>query len=227
MIVITGASGGIGGALIPDLAKLDRVLGLYHRTQPRAPAAERVELERVDLRDKAAIAAWVARRRASLGRVTLVHCATASIDGFIAQYAEADWDQVMDVNLKGAFLLTQALLPVMMVERWGRIIHLSSVVAEDGEPGAAAYGASKAGLAGFSRGLAKEYARFNVTSNVLQLGFFEAGLGGRLPEERRARILERIPSRKFGAVADIAAAVEFVMRCDYLTGSTIRIDGAI
>jgi 3-oxoacyl-[acyl-carrier protein] reductase len=213
--------------LIPDLAKLDRVLGLYHRTQPRAPAAERVELESVDLRDKAAIAAWVARRRASLGRVTLVHCATASIDGFIAQYAEADWDQVMDVNLKGAFLLTQALLPVMMVERWGRIIHLFFRGRGGRRARRRRVRGEQGGLAGFSRGLAKEYARFNVTSNVLQLGFFEAGLGGRLPEERRARILERIPSRKFGAVADIAAAVEFVMRCDYLTGSTIRIDGAI
>lgn len=227
MIVISGASGGIGGALVPDLAKLDRVLGLYHRTQPEAVASERLELESVDLRDKAAIADWIARRRTSLGRVTLIHCATVSIDGFVAQYAEEAWDQVMDVNLKGVFLLTQALLPVMMVERWGRIIHLSSVVAQDGEAGAAAYGASKAALSGFSRGLAREYARFNVTSNVLQLGFFEAGLGGKLPEERRARIIERIPSRKFGAVADIAAAVEFVMRCDYLTGSTIRIDGAI
>jgi NAD(P)-dependent dehydrogenase (short-subunit alcohol dehydrogenase family) len=227
MIVISGASGGIGSALIPDLVRLDPVLGLYHRTRPGVAPDPRVELESVDLRDKGAITDWVAGRRPSLSRVTLIHCATVSIDGLLAQCSEEAWDHAMDVNLKGVFLLTQALLPVMMVERWGRIIHLSSVVAEEGEAGAVAYGASKAGLWGFSRGVAKEYARFNVTSNVLQLGFFESGLGRRLPEERRAKIIERIPSRKFGAVADIAAAVEFVMRCDYLTGSTIRIDGAI
>ena len=227
MIVISGVSGGIGGALVRDLLPLDRVLGVYHLTVPDLIANDRLDIESVDLSDKGAIKDLIARRRSSLTRVTLIHCATVSIDGLIAKYSEEAWGEVMDVNLKGVFLLTQALLPVMMVERWGRIVHLSSVVAERGEVGAIAYGASKAGLSGLSRGLAKEYARFNVTSNVLQLGFFESGLGQKLPEDRRAQIIEQIPSRRFGATRDIAAAIEFVMRCDYVSGSTISIDGAI
>lgn len=227
MIVISGVSGGIGGDLVRDLLPLDRVLGIFHRTVPNLIASDRLELESVDLSDRAAIKHMIARRRPSFSRLTLIHCATVSIDGLIAQYSEESWDKVMDVNLKGVFSLTQSLLPVMMAERWGRIIHISSIVAEKGEAGAIAYGASKAGLSGFSRGLAKEYARFNVTSNVLRLGFFESGLGAKLPADRRARIMEQIPSRRFGATRDIAAAVEFVMRCDYVSGSTISIDGAI
>ena len=227
MIVMTGVSGGIGSALVGDLLSLDRVIGIYHHTTPNLIASDRLNLERVDLSDRGVIESLVARQRSSLQRVTLIHCATVSIDGLIARYSEANWDRMMDVNLKGVFLLTQALLPAMIVERWGRIICLSSVVAEKGEVGAIAYGTSKAGLSGFSRGLAKEYGRFNITSNVFQLGFFEAGLGAKLPEEKRARIVERIPSRRFGATRDIAAAIEFVMRCDYVNGSTITIDGAL
>lgn len=227
MIVLSGASGGIGKEMIPMLLKDHAVIGLYHAHRPEFPASERLMLDAVDLASASDVSAFAKRREASFERVTLVHGAVQSIDGLAAQYAEEDWDRVMDVNLKGNFLLTKALLPIMMQQRWGRIIHLSSVAGVEGVPGVLAYAASKTGLLGISRVLAKEYARYDVTSNVLKLGYFETGLIHQLTPPHREKILNAIPNKKLGKVEEIVRAVNFLIQSDYVNGSVISIDGGM
>ncbi|MDP7182446.1 MAG: SDR family NAD(P)-dependent oxidoreductase [Alphaproteobacteria bacterium] len=227
MIVLTGASGGIGAALLSVLTEIDHVIGIYNATPPETPESDRLSFEQVDIRDLGAIAAFVEKRKKDLSRVTVVHGAVSSIDGLAAELSESDWDTVMGINLKGNFLLTQALLPAMIAEKWGRIIHLSSVVGTNGVPGTLAYSASKTGLQGMSAVLAREYARFNITSNILVLGYFEVGLIETLSEEQRKDIVARIPGKKLGAVSNIAEAVAFLVRSDYTNAAVINLDGGL
>ncbi len=227
MIILSGASGGIGQRIIPLLLEDHQVIGLYGKNRPVGPPSERLFLEQVDITDAGQIKAFVEKWKDRLSRITLVHGAAQNIDGLAAQYREEDWDKVLEVNLKGDFLLTKALLPIMMQDRWGRIIHLSSYVGIEGIPGAIGYAASKAGLLGLSRVLAKEYARFEVTSNVLRLGYFEVGLIQQLSEKNRNQILESIPSKKLGKVENIVHAIRFLIQSDYVNGAVISMDGGM
>lgn len=227
MIVASGASGGIGRAALPLLTAADRVIGLYNRKRPDAPADSRIEYSQLDLSSEAAINAFVERSKATLERITLVHFAAKSQDHLAVHFPEGDWDQVMGVNLKGDFLLSKALVPLMIKQSWGRIIHISSVVGMNGAPGTIAYAASKTGLIGLSRVLAKEYARFGITSNVLCLGYFDAGLIETLTDQAREKIRAQIPSRRFGNVAEVAKAIRWLIDSDYVNGAVVNIDGGI
>jgi NAD(P)-dependent dehydrogenase (short-subunit alcohol dehydrogenase family) len=133
----------------------------------------------------------------------------------------------MGVNLRGNFLLTKALIPHMISDRWGRFVHISSLGGMEGNPGTIAYSTSKAGLVGMSRVLAKEYARFNITSNILVLGAFETGMYLKLPDELKKEILDRIPSRSLGNVSNIVNAVDFLIKSEYVNASVINIDGGM
>jgi 3-oxoacyl-[acyl-carrier protein] reductase len=227
MVILSGASGGIGKAIIPLLLKDYQVVGLYNKNRPDLPLSDNLFLERVDITDSTSVKSFVDKWKDKLGRMALVHGAVQSIDGLAVQYGEADWDRVIDVNLKGDFLLTKALLPLMVQNRWGRIIHVSSFAGVEGVPGIIGYAASKAGVLGLSRVLAKEYARFDVTSNVLKLGYFEAGLFHRLSEKIRSDILNKIPHGKLGGVENIAHAIRFLIQSDYVNGAVISIDGGM
>jgi 3-oxoacyl-[acyl-carrier protein] reductase len=127
--------------------------------------------------------------------------------------------------LTGAFLMSRALLKVMMKEKWGRIINVSSVVAQSGAPGTAAYAAAKAGLLGLTATLAKEYARFNITVNCLTLGYFSEGLIHTIPDSAKQALLGRIPLRRLGAHADVAGAVRYLMGAAYTTGARLDVTG--
>ncbi len=228
MIIVTGASGGIGRALVSQLAGADGVIGTYNKSKrPAQGKAKGVEFEKVDLSDEASVKDFVDRRKPGLKRITVVHCAAKSINKLVVRFDAQDWDDVLDVNLRGNFLLNKALIPLMIRDHWGRIIHVSSVVGMHGTPGTAAYASSKTGLIGLSRVLAKEYARFGVTSNVLCLGYFEVGLIESLAEGAREEIRLRIPSRNFGKVADIANAVRWLMQAEYVNGAQINMDGGL
>ena len=227
MIILTGASGGVGKELLEHLVKLDDVVGVYNASVPITPKSNRLTFEQLNLEEPAEIKSFVKKLEPKLSRVTLVHCATLKIDGLAVNYAQSDWDRVMRVNLRGSFLLAQALLTHMIHEHWGRIIHFSSLGGIQGSASTIAYSTSKTGLIGMSRVLAKEYARFNITSNIIVLGYFEMGLFHELREDLKKELLERVPSKSFGKALDIANAIEFLIRSGYVNGSTINIDGGI
>jgi NAD(P)-dependent dehydrogenase (short-subunit alcohol dehydrogenase family) len=227
MILVTGASGGIGRSIVPHLASFDAVMGLYNQTVPAAASSDRVSFEPLDLTASSSVAEFVRRNRSRLTRLTVVLLAARKTDGLLVEFDEAAWDSTLATNVTSSFLLLKHLLPLMMAERWGRIVHVSSVAALRGAAGATAYGTSKAAVHGLSRGLAKEYGRFNITSNVLELGYFDVGLIDALPAETRQKLINEIPSRALGRPANIVHAVEFLMKAEFVNGTVIGIDGGI
>ena len=227
MIILTGASGGIGQEIINHLSVLDDVVGLYNKTRPYGHKKSNITYEKVNIEDKSEVDCFVENWKKKLTNITLVHSAAANSDGLAVNYSLADWDKVLGVNLRGNFILTQALLPCMMKDNWGRVVHVSSNVAIDGEVGTLAYSASKSGLIGMSRVLGKEYARFKITSNVLVLGAFNTGLFLELSNEQKNKIQKKIPSKKLGNSSNIVNAIDFLIKSEYVNGSTITIDGGI
>lgn len=227
MFVLTGASGGIGHMLIPSLLETDDLLGVYHSKRPDFNSCEGLYLEQLDIRNPEKIRGFVERLQPQLKKISLLHFAVENIDGLALTFKEEDWDRVFSVNLKGNFSLTRCLLPIMIQNKWGRIIHISSIVGFHGTPGTIAYASSKTGLLGMSRVLAKEYGRYGITSNVLNLGYFDVGLIHQLSEEKRKGLLKQIPSKSFGSVSNIVSAIHFLMEADYVNGAVIDIDGGL
>lgn len=227
MIILTGASGGIGRAILPALSKLDHVTAVYHSKQPDIAGLERVMPQQIDLTSEREVNDFATKMKDKLTRITLVHAAALSRDSLAAKLDLNDWDQAINVNLRGDFLLTRAMLMPMIAEKWGRVIHISSVAGMRGVPGTLAYSTAKTGLLGMSRVLANEYARFGITSNVLVAGYFNTGLIETLSEKMRQDIIESIPSKRLGEPSNIVNAIEFLMKSEYVNGSTINIDGGI
>ena len=227
MIILTGASGGIGQAILPELVKLDNVIAIYNNKLPDISELDGVTAHKVDLTSEREVTMFAEIIKGKISRVTLIHAAALSRDCIAARFSAEDWDQVLNVNLRGNFLLTRAMLIPMIEEKWGRIIHISSVSAMRGVQGTFAYSTAKTGLLGMSRVLANEYARFGITSNVLAPGYFNAGLIDTLTEKARKKIMEAIPSGQLGDPANIANAVEFILKSEYVNGSVINIDGGI
>jgi NAD(P)-dependent dehydrogenase (short-subunit alcohol dehydrogenase family) len=227
LIVLTGASGGIGQELVECLQERHEVLGTYNSSPPANPVNEKVYYEKLDITDAQEVNEFVEKWRQKLSSITIVHMAVCNIDGLVARYSEEDWDRVMKVNVQGDFLLTQALLPFMVEQNWGRIIHISSLAGVRGEKGTAAYSASKTSIAAMARVMAQEYARFNITSNTLILGYFETGLYSKLSANHRNEILTQIPAQSLGEVYNIANAVNFLIESGYVTGAEINIDGGM
>ena len=225
MIILTGASGGIGRQVIKHLVKIDNVMGIYNKTRPKAISGPGYVYKKLDLSDAVQVKRFVKENEGKLKKVTLLNLAAQKKDGLVAGYSESDWDNMLSVNLKGSFLLIKALLPHMIAERWGRIINVSSLGGIQGKVGTASYSTVKMGLIGFSKVLAKEYARFNITTNVLILGYFKSGLFNGLSNDYKKELINRIPSGALGEVSNIANAVEFLIKSEYVNGAAINIDG--
>ena len=227
MIILTGASGGIGRAILSFLSKLDKVIAISHSKVINVDELDGVEPYQVDLTSEIEVNEFVSKIKSKLSKVVLIHAAAISLDNLAVKFDTKDWNQSMSLNLNSNFFLTRALLATMIRDDWGRIIHVSSIAGMKGVPGTIAYSTAKTGLLGMSKVLANEYARFGVTSNVLILGYFNTGLIDTLSEKSRQKILESIPSKRLGAPSNIVNAVDFLIKSEYVNGSTINIDGGI
>ena len=150
-------------------------------------------------------------------------------DGLALRMKKEGWDAVLATNLTGAFLAIQQVLHGMVRERWGRIVNISSVVAESGNPGQANYVASKAGLIGLTKSLAQELASRNITVNAVAPGFIETDMTASLSQELKDGMLNRIPLKRFGKAEEVAAAVKFLASEDaaYITGQVLRVNGGM
>ena len=159
----------------------------------------------------------------------LVNNAGITRDGLLMRMSEEQWDSVLNVNLKGAFLCSRAAVRGMMRKRWGRIISLSSVVALAGNPGQVNYAASKAGLIGLTRTLSKEVASRNITVNAVAPGFIATDMVDALSDEMKAKVMERIAMGRFGTAEDVAGVIAFLasQEASYVTGQVIGIDGGL
>ncbi|AFL90030.1 3-oxoacyl-(acyl-carrier-protein) reductase [Terriglobus roseus DSM 18391] len=236
--LVTGASQGIGRAIALELAKAGATVALAARNEGKL-AEVKAEIEAaggtaeafaLDVSNEEAIKAGAKDILAKLGAVhILVNNAGVTRDGLVLRMKSADWDDVLTTNLKGAFLLTQALLQPMMKARWGRIINISSVNGELGAPGQANYAASKAGLIGLTKSLAREFASRNITVNAVAPGFIETDMTHVLTEDQKKAMLGAVPLGRAGTVDDIAAAVRFLAgeESSYITGHTLDVNGGL
>jgi len=236
--VVTGAGRGIGRAIALKFAAEGANVACVSRTQQNSEkvAAEIRALGRqawahaVDVADAAAVNAAAGKILAGCGKVdVLVNNAGVTRDNLLMRMDEAEWDAVLDTNLKGAFLVTKAFSRAMIKQRSGRIINVASVIGLVGNAGQSNYAASKAGLIGFTKSAARELASRGITVNVIAPGFIETDMTAVLKEELRAGILKGIPLGSFGQPDDIAGAALFLASpaARYLTGQVLTVDGGM
>lgn len=157
--------------------------------------------------------------------INLIHCAGLSLNGRV--HKQANWDEVMKVNLTSAFLCAKHFLPLMQEDNYGRIVFCGSVVPRIGVPGTCAYSAAKAGLLSLAKSIAVENGHQNITANVLELGYFDEGMGRKLPEDFKGKTMEKIPARRFGSSEEFIRSVEFLVDCGYVNGSLIPVTGGL
>jgi 3-oxoacyl-[acyl-carrier protein] reductase len=184
----------------------------------------------LDLTSQDSIKEAVAAAIKEAGRIDiLVNNAGVTKDGFAVRMRKEDWDFVLSINLTGAFLITQQVLPGMIKERWGRIINMASVVGLSGNPSQANYVASKAGIIGLTKGLAQEVGSRNITVNAVAPGFIETDMTAKLPQEVKDRMLGAIPLKRGGKPEDIASAVAFLAsdEASYITGHILSVNGGM
>ena len=227
MIILTGASGGIGQAILPSLAELDNVIAISHSKPINVDQLDGIESYQVDLTSESQVNEFVLKIKNKLSKVVLIHAAVISLDNLAVKFETEDWNQSINLNLNGNFFLTRALLTTMIEDGWGRIVHMSSIAAIKGVSGTIAYSTAKTGLLGMSKVLANEYARFGITSNVLIPGYLDTGLIDTLDEKSRLKILKSIPSKKLGSPSNIVNAIDFLIKSEYVNGSSINVDGGI
>lgn len=234
LALVTGGSGEIGAACARALAGRGHPVAFtYHRRREAAEALARELGGRaypLDLRDSASIRETARRVEGELGAVlVLVHTAGAIKDALLPFLSEADWDAIQEVNLKGPALLTKALIKGMLGARWGRVVCVASASGVGGQIGQTHYSAAKGGLIAFTKALAKEAARYEVTVNAVAPGFIDTGILEAVPEEQIRRQLELVPLRRMGRPEEVAELVAFLASeaAGYITGQTIRIDGGL
>jgi len=236
--VITGAGRGIGRAIALKFAAEGADVACVSRT---AENSEKVAREiralgrkawalAVDVADAGAVTAAAEKILAECGRVDiLVNNAGVTRDGLLMRLSDADWDTVLNTNLKGAFLVTKAFCRAMIKQRSGRIINISSVIGLIGNAGQCNYAASKAGLIGFTQSAAREVASRGITVNALAPGFIETDMTAGLNLELRQELLKKIPLNRFGQPEDIADAALFLASpaARYITGQVLAVDGGL
>jgi 3-oxoacyl-[acyl-carrier protein] reductase len=236
--LVTGASQGIGRACALALAAEGATVALAARNVEKleavaaeiAAAGGTARAYALDVSSEDSIKSAAKAVLADLGAVhILVNNAGITKDGLALRMKLADFDDVLRTNLTGAFLLTQAVISSMMKARWGRVINITSVVGETGAAGQANYAASKAGLIGLTKSLAREFASRSITVNAVAPGFIQTAMTDALTDDQKSGILTQIPLARYGTDADIAAAVTFLAgdSAGYITGHTLDVNGGM
>jgi 3-oxoacyl-[acyl-carrier protein] reductase len=236
--VVTGAGRGIGRAIALKFAAEGADVVCVSRTAENSKkVANEVRVlgrkawaHAVDVADAAAVSAAAEKILTECGKVDiLVNNAGVTRDGLLMRMSDADWDAVLNTNLKGAFLVTKAFSRSMIKQRSGRIINISSVIGLIGNAGQCNYAASKAGLIGFTQSCARELASRSITVNAIAPGFIETDMTSELKEEMKTELLKRIPLGIFGQADDIAGAALFLAgpSARYVTGQVLTVDGGM
>jgi len=238
--LVTGASRGIGRAIAVALAQGGASVALNYAGNEAAAqealaavlaaGAPKARLYRFDISDSAACSKAVEEVVAEFGGLhVLVNNAGIAIDQLLMRLKDEDWKRQLDVNLTGAFNLTRAVTRPMMKARGGSIVNLSSVVGEMGNAGQVAYAASKAGLIGLTKSVARELASRNIRCNAVTPGFIDTDMTSALPEAARTRMMESIPLARLGSAVDVANAVCFLAsdQAAYVTGEVLKVNGGM
>ena len=236
--LVTGASQGIGRAVALRLAKDGALVALAARNVDKleSVAAEitaaggTAQAFALDVADEASIRACAKAVVAHFGRLEiLVNNAGITRDVLALRMKRQDWDDVLNTNLTGTFLLTQACMSALLKAKWGRVINIASVVGETGQAGQANYAASKAGMIGLTKSLARELGSRGITVNAVAPGYIETAMTAILNEEQKSAMTSQVPLARAGTDADVAGAVAFLASEDaaYVTGHTLDVNGGM
>jgi 3-oxoacyl-[acyl-carrier protein] reductase len=233
--LVTGSTRGIGRAIAETLASCGARVAVVGRDASKASeVAARISPDArgfgCDVSDVASVTALVAAVEEAFGHVDiLVNNAGLTRDNIMLRLKDDDWDAVIDANLRGAFVAIRAVTRGMMKRRWGRIINIASVVGLVGNKGQTNYAASKAGLIGLTKSVAKEFASRNILANAIAPGFIETDMTGAMTAEARAAIIGSIPLERLGSPRDVASIVAFLAsdHAAYITGQVVVVDGGM
>ena len=237
--LVTGASRGIGAVIARRLAEAGVKVGVNYLSSPESAeevvssiisAGGEALMVEGDVSQEKPAKSTVQQVVSNWGRIDiLVNNAGINRDRLLLRMNTDDWDQVIQVDLRGAFLCTRFVMPHLIKQRSGRVVNISSVVGISGNPGQANYAAAKAGLIGFTKSVAREVASRNVTVNALAPGYITTGMVEKLSEAAREKILSRIPMGRFGVAEDVSEAVVFLCSkgASYITGEVLTIDGGM
>ncbi|SEN20829.1 3-oxoacyl-[acyl-carrier-protein] reductase [Stigmatella aurantiaca] len=240
VVLVTGGSRGIGRACAVAFAQAGAATVVINYAGNEAAAQETLgliqaagakgEALKFDVADTAACSSAVEGILKAHGRLdVLVNNAGVAVDGLVMRVKDEDWDKQLDTNLKGAFALIRAVSRPMMKQRGGAIVNLTSIVGESGNGGQAAYAASKAGLIGLTKSIAKELASRNIRVNAVSPGFIGTDMTASLPEETRKRMVDAIPLARLGGAEEVAQSVLFLASdaASYITGEVLKVNGGM
>jgi 3-oxoacyl-[acyl-carrier protein] reductase len=236
--IVTGSAQGIGKSIALALAKAganivvsDVNLEEAEKTAREIEALGRKAIAvKCNVSDATEVTELVKKAQETFPTLDiLVNNAGVTRDNLMMRMEEKDWDLVLDVNLKGAFLLTKAVTRIMMKQRYGRIVNMSSIIGVMGNAGQSNYAASKGGLIAFTKSTAKEFASRNITCNAIAPGFIETAMTAKLSDEVKQNYAKGIPLGRMGSVEDVAGAVLFLVseQASYITGQVLHVDGGL
>lgn len=225
MYIITGASRGIGRYLLEELVKREEtVFGTYNNS---IPIDYKDNYFNVDITSIESIKEFFNQIYSKLDKIVLLNCAGNNYNSFAHKVNLEKWNKVINTNLIGTFNTIFTFLPIMREQNYGRIINFSSIVAQIGIPGTSAYAASKAGIWGLTKTLAVENGKKNITTNTLNLGYFDIGMISEVSEDYINVIKSRIPNNQLGDPNNILKTIDYIVNTEYLNGAIIDINGGL
>lgn len=225
-IIITGLSSELALASFHAYADKNLIYGTYNTNKINIEK-KNIYLSKLDLLSEKDIQEYIESIKKDLQKIILVNFAAYKFDGLLANYSVDEWDKTFAINIKANFLLTKNLIPIMIANKWGRIIHISSAKALRGSQGSSAYSASKSALNAFNKSIAKEYARFGITSNIISLGYFDYGLFKKLNPKLKQNFINSVPSKLMGSHEDVSSCFEYIVKSPFTNGENITIDGCM
>lgn len=229
-VLIMGSSGGLGQALCRHFDALDFQLALHYHGNTPDYIPDGANLYQADIRSAEAIKQMTDEILSDFGSVDIIiHNAGVSISEISWKISDDNWNDTISVNLTAPFMVSRNLIPAMREQNYGRIIFISSIVAQTGFAGAAAYGASKAGLIGLTKSLAKELSSKNITANAIALGYFDTGMINDVPYEMQEQLKESIPLNRLGDPMEFNALIDYLIsdEAEYMTGQTLNLNGGL
>lgn len=228
MIILIGASSGLGVKILPKLLNIDSVLALYKNNKINYfRSKKKLFIEKIDITSESDIKRIIKKHKKNLTKVTCLNLAAITLDKLAVNIKKNELNYIFDVNCFSNIIFSKHLIPIMIKEKYGRFIHFSSSKAVKGDIGITGYAASKSALEGISNCLAKEYASFGITSNIISLGYFNTELWKRLKPNKQNELMKEIPSKTLGTEVNIFNTIKNIILSDYLNGANIKLDGGL
>ena len=224
--IIIGANSGLANFSVKKFSRRNLVFGTYNKSRPKE-TKDFYLLKKLDLSKKKQIEAFINKISKDLSEIVLINFGAYKQDNLLVNVDEKELLKSFQINVFSNFYLNKMLIPIMIKNNWGRIIHLSSQRAILGSKGASVYGASKSSLIGLSNNVASEYARFGITSNIINLGYFDSTLFYNLNKSMQEKYLNSIPGKKLGTAEEIYNVLEMIVKNPFMNGSTIDLHGGV